>query len=138
MFRSAMFRAPMTQYETAYCAILSGSHAVSPRGVVYSFLAGVPERLTPQSDPDHKDPAPFVVSRLPGANRRHRLYVHQLIAVQYLGPRPAGLKLRHLDDDRTNARLSNLAYGTDQQNRDDRKRNEKRRAAAAAASRSVA
>lgn len=129
-----MFRSAMTPYELARAAILSGSHCVSPRGVVYSFLAndyGAPVPLAWQFPKRGRSRAPYVVSRLPGSRQRIALKVHLLIAAQYLGPRPAGQVLRHLDDDRNNARLRNLAWGTQSQNRADRERNAKRRALAA-------
>lgn len=42
--------------------------------------------------------------------------VHQLVALAFLGPRPEGMEVRHLDGDMTNNRLSNLAYGTHAEN----------------------
>lgn len=45
------------------------------------------------------------------------------MAEAFLGPRPDGLVVRHLDDDRTNNRASNLAYGTASDNQRDSVRN---------------
>jgi hypothetical protein len=45
--------------------------------------------------------------------------VHQLVALTFLGPRPDGMQVRHLDGDRTNSRLANLAYGTLSENMQD-------------------
>lgn len=42
--------------------------------------------------------------------------VHQLVARAFLGPQPPGHDVRHLDCDRENNALSNLAYGTKAQN----------------------
>lgn len=42
--------------------------------------------------------------------------VHALVAEAFLGPRPDGLQVRHLNGDRTDARVSNLAYGTQSEN----------------------
>lgn len=42
--------------------------------------------------------------------------VHTLIAGTFLGSRPAGLEIRHLDGNQTNNALSNLAYGTPGEN----------------------
>lgn len=42
--------------------------------------------------------------------------VHSLVAEAFLGPRPPGMEVRHLDGDRTNARVENLAYGTSAEN----------------------
>lgn len=48
-------------------------------------------------------------------NRR----VHQLVALAFLGPRPDGCEVRHLDGNRTNNNAENLAYGTSAENRAD-------------------
>ena len=51
---------------------------------------------------------------------RNRTYtVHSLVALAFLGPRPPGAEIRHLDDDKHNNAPSNLAYGTPAQNRRD-------------------
>ena len=42
--------------------------------------------------------------------------VHVLIAAAFLGSRPAGMEVRHLDGDPSNCVLSNLAYGTHAEN----------------------
>lgn len=48
--------------------------------------------------------------------RRKNATVHSLVAAAFLGPRPAGEDVRHLDGDPENNRASNLAYGTRTQN----------------------
>jgi hypothetical protein len=48
--------------------------------------------------------------------------VHRLVATAFLGPRPAGLEVRHLNGDPTDCRLANLAYGTPAENGQDRVR----------------
>jgi hypothetical protein len=42
--------------------------------------------------------------------------VHQLVAAAFIGPRPEGLEVRHLDGDKDNCRLANLCYGTRSEN----------------------
>ncbi len=49
--------------------------------------------------------------------------VHVLVAETFLGPRPEGMCVRHLDDDGLNNRLENIAYGTPKDNASDRERN---------------
>lgn len=51
----------------------------------------------------------------PGGNRRY-ISVHTLIAETFLGPRPPGAVIRHLNDIPTDNRVSNLAYGTPREN----------------------
>lgn len=53
-----------------------------------------------------------------GKRRKHM--VHTLVAITFIGPRPDGLVLRHLDGDRMNYALDNLAYGTHQENEADK------------------
>jgi hypothetical protein len=48
--------------------------------------------------------------------------VHSLVAETFLGPRPPGSEVRHLDGDPLNNRVENLAYGTRIENAADRER----------------
>jgi hypothetical protein len=48
--------------------------------------------------------------------------VHWLMMLAFIGPQPAGMHTRHLDDDRSHNVLSNLAYGTPGENQLDRVR----------------
>ena len=52
--------------------------------------------------------------------RRVNRYVHRLVANAFLGPRPAGAQLRHLNGDKTDNRAANLAWGTALDNAKDR------------------
>lgn len=45
--------------------------------------------------------------------------VHAVVMLAFVGPRPEGHEIRHLDGDRTNACLTNLEYGTRSENRFD-------------------
>lgn len=51
--------------------------------------------------------------------RQQKAKVHQIVAVAFFGPRPEGMEVRHLDGDRANPRLDNLAYGTRSENQRD-------------------
>ena len=55
-------------------------------------------------------------------NRRKTLTIHCIVALAFLGPRPEGLQVRHLDGDKKNNALKNLAYGTTADQVADRKR----------------
>lgn len=46
----------------------------------------------------------------------HWRYVHSLVLLAFVGPRPDGMEARHLDGDPLNNRLSNLCWGTHAEN----------------------
>jgi hypothetical protein len=48
--------------------------------------------------------------------------LHSLVAAAFIGPRPDGQHVRHLDGDKLNNRASNLAYGTALENAADTRR----------------
>lgn len=47
--------------------------------------------------------------------------VHSLVTEAFIGPRPLGHEVRHLDGNPANNRLSNLTYGTRAQNEADKR-----------------
>lgn len=49
-----------------------------------------------------------------------REYVHHLIARFFIGPRPDGMHIRHLNGDKTDNDIGNLAYGTPAENAADK------------------
>lgn len=49
-------------------------------------------------------------------------FVHRLVLLAFVGPCPMDQEARHLDGNQRNNRLSNLAWGTRQENTDDRMR----------------
>jgi hypothetical protein len=62
------------------------------------------------------------LSRLDGDRGKRTQTVHSLVLLAFVGPRPAGHEVRHLDGNRQNNRLSNLAYGTPAENGQDQLR----------------
>lgn len=54
-----------------------------------------------------------------------KVSVHSLVMDRFVGSRPKGALIRHLDDQPSNNRLSNLAYGTHADNAADLKKNGK-------------
>jgi hypothetical protein len=48
--------------------------------------------------------------------------VHVLVARSFLGARPDGMQVRHLDGDKMNCHVSNLVYGTHAENQRDKVR----------------
>lgn len=55
-----------------------------------------------------------------GTGKTYRT-VHWVVTAAFLGPRPAGLEVRHLDGDKENCALSNLTYGTRSENGRDKR-----------------
>jgi len=55
--------------------------------------------------------------------KRYKKFVHELIALTFIGPRPDGLIVAHADDDPLNNRRRNLSYKTPPENREDAERN---------------
>lgn len=52
--------------------------------------------------------------------RRRGFTVHSLVAEAFIGPRPSGAQVRHLDGDKLNNAAYNLAWGTPVENSADR------------------
>ena len=65
----------------------------------------------------------YLSVRLYRNGRRVRKPVHQLLALAFCGPRPPNSLARHLDDNRKNNAIENLAWGTSKDNGEDRVRN---------------
>jgi hypothetical protein len=91
-------------------------YEVSTDGQVRSLMRDRPHTLRPVSSYGY----PRVVLYL-GRRRVHKR-VHQLVALAFIGPVPEGMEVRHLNGDRADAQLSNLAYGTHAENMQDRLR----------------
>lgn len=58
----------------------------------------------------------YLACNLSDAPRRKTARVHCLVAEAFLGPKPAGFDTAHLDGDRENNSLANLAYVTPSEN----------------------
>lgn len=61
----------------------------------------------------------FVVSLHPGAPTTVP-YVHHLVLLAFVGPRPVNMVCRHMDGDKSNNCLNNLAWGTYAENENDK------------------
>ena len=47
-----------------------------------------------------------------GPRRKHAFQLHVLVAGAFLGPRPAGMQVNHLDTNKANCAVANLEYAT--------------------------
>lgn len=57
-----------------------------------------------------------------GFGQNSHCNIHLLVAEEFVGPRPPGMEIRHLDGNPENNRADNLAWGTRSQSIADRKR----------------
>lgn len=67
-----------------------------------------------------KNHSRYLRVRLRDSGRAQQIDVHRLVLIAFRGPCPDGMECRHLDGNRHNPRLSNLRWGTYQENREDR------------------
>ena len=57
-----------------------------------------------------------------GGNGRARTFaIHRLVLATFVGPCPDGMECRHIDGNKLNNHVSNLAWGTPSENQNDRK-----------------
>ena len=89
------------------------SHLVSDEGEIKSVKTGkvLRQHLT------HNGYHAITLSK-PGHKPRYRrtLRVHCVVLEAFVGPRPDGMVARHLDDNKDNNSLVNLAWGTNHEN----------------------
>lgn len=96
-----------------------GHYEVSDIGRVRS-LKTTPPRIK-RADAATRNGYPVVTLWI--ANKGVTKYVHALVALAFIGPKPEGQEVRHLDDVKTNCLLTNITYGTRTENMLDRVRN---------------
>lgn len=64
----------------------------------------------------------YILATRPGSGeKRYRLAIHRMVLLAWVGECPPGHESRHLDGDRTNNNLSNLAWATHVENCADRR-----------------
>jgi len=68
-----------------------------------------------------RDGYPIVSLRVNGSIKTR--FIHRLLLQAFVGPCPPGMEARHLDDVKSNFKLSNLKWGTHLENIRDRERN---------------
>ena len=65
-------------------------------------------------------PKGYRIVILSGRGVRKAYPLHRLIAETWIGPMPEGMQTRHLNDDKADTRVANLAYGTRADNEADK------------------
>ena len=115
---------PVINYEAFY-SISSTGRVRSERRVVKH---GDHTRIVPETimrTPANRDGYPTV--RLSRDGVTSTVYVHDLVAAAFLGEKPNGQEVRHIDDLKANCHVSNLAFGTRRENLLDAVRNGRNR-----------
>lgn len=97
-------------------------YAVTTDGEIFSFKRKVPLKLRPRVSSSTGYPGVSLCRN----GEIHSITVHSAVALAFIGPRPDGHVVRHLDGNPENCVLSNLAYGTYAQNEDDKARHGRR------------
>lgn len=67
-----------------------------------------------------KKNSPYLAVDLMKDGNRSRRAVHQLVIEEFVGNRPNGMEVRHLDGKADNNKATNLVWGTKSQNQQDR------------------
>lgn len=52
----------------------------------------------------------------PGLRRQKCIFVHRLVAITFIGPKPVGFQIDHVDGIKSNNRVDNLKYVTQSEN----------------------
>ena len=64
----------------------------------------------------HLNPRGYVVAKLSIDGKQRTRTVHSLVAETFVGPRPRGYEINHIDGDKANNHVANLEYVTHSQN----------------------
>jgi hypothetical protein len=100
-------------------APITGRYFVTRDGRVLSNARGEMHEMAQHPD---KDGYPCVLLS-DGTGRRVKYRVHRAVIETFVGPMPRpGMEVRHLDGVKPNNDVSNLAWGTQRDNADDRER----------------
>lgn len=109
-------------------------YSVSENGTVFSHrrrkkMAGKWGGSVAYIDPEYFKPMAtnknrkgYLSTGLRQNGRNRPIQIHAIVADAFLGPRPVGCQVRHLDGNNQNNHYSNLAYGTTEENAADRLR----------------
>lgn len=87
-----------------------GYYSVSDQGRVYTHHR---DKIMAPAAAAQKG---YPMVRLCREGRQKKFYVHALVALAFIGPRPKGLQVMHLDDVPANNCAGNLRYGTQREN----------------------
>ena len=88
-----------------------GLYEVSDHGRVRGLRRGLILK------PSYSNSGGYALLILSRDGRQFGRYIHHLVLEAFVGPRPEGAEVRHLDGDPRNSTLANLAYGTSGENK---------------------
>lgn len=94
-------------------------YSVSDTGIVFGRRADTRNGLTPQ--PGHRGHLRVTMHRDDSPRSGERVSVHHAVLTAFVGPRPTGMEGCHRDGNPGNNALTNLYWGTPQQNWEDRR-----------------
>lgn len=99
-----------------------GRYSVSENGDVYSSYGGKTRALTIRQPAERNKGVMYPNVCLYKNNKGYVRMVHVLVLEAFDKPRPPGMVGRHLDGDKLNNHISNLAWGTPAENTADSRR----------------
>lgn len=113
---------PIPGYEGLYEVSAHGQVRSLDRIIVGSD--GVPQRRKGKilAQITHNKYGHQIVGLRSGHQRKKKIFVHRLVLTAFVGAREEGEVCRHLDGDSRNNHVSNLAWGTHEENMADMKR----------------
>lgn len=96
---------------TGYAPISEMPHYyVNEHGNIFNIRSG---KILKQSI---SQPCGYIRHNLTDCGRRLSFRLHSLVAQYFIGPRPKGMQVNHIDGNKTNNHVSNLEYVTPKQN----------------------
>ncbi len=100
-------------------------YAIDEHGTVISanIRGPIAKNNRPWKDSKHLIPATrygYHSVKLCHDGKSRRVLVHTLVLTTFVGPCPSGMECRHIDGNRTNNHVSNLAWGTRSENSQDK------------------
>ena len=88
-----------------------GDYSIDTLGQAWSFKYDKPRKLTAYKTANGYLTYSFMIN-----GKRITPTAHSLVAEAFIGARPEGCQIRHLDGIKINSKLSNLKYGTPSEN----------------------
>lgn len=107
-----------TDEEWRFVPDFAEGYAVSNHGRVISYRRRMPAFMTWHVNHLRGNYASIPLAH-PETRKHSRHRIHALVMEAFIGPRPEGMDIRHLDGNPLNNYLSNLAYGTRTENMQD-------------------